>query len=207
MNYNQFTDQIFKILSFMHIGLLFGSFNPIHIGHLIIANSMLDFAKLDEVWLVITPQNPHKINSLLVDKFLRLQMVELAIDDNPKLKASTIEFDMPQPNYTINTLNKLVENYPNFKFSLLIGEDNLTSFDTWKDAKSIKENFKIWVYPRLNQSNLTSQPHPNISVFPCPKIEISSTYIRNNIKNNCSIKYLVTKDVEQFIIMNHLYGK
>lgn len=189
----------------MKIGLLFGSFNPIHIGHLIVANSMLEMAKLDQVWLVITPQNPFKINKIIVDKNIRLKMAKLAIKDNPNLKTCTIEFDMPQPNYTINTLNKLKEKYNKHTFSIIMGEDNLLHFETWKEYEKIVENYEILVYPRSNLVLSQKINHPHIHIYMCPQIEISATMIRNNLKTQKSIQYLVHHKVEKYLQANIIY--
>lgn len=186
----------------MNIGLLFGSFNPIHIGHLIIANTMLEEAKFDEVWFVITPQNPYKINQFLMDENERLKMVNLAIFDHHKLKSSTIEFDLPKPNYTIHTLNILKEKYSNHSFSIIIGSDNLTKLHQWKEAEKIIENFKIVVYPRLNKVSLNDNLHHNIKIYDCPFIDISSTLIREKLKSEKSIKYLVHQDVQSYLEAN-----
>lgn len=186
----------------MKIGLLFGSFNPIHIGHLIIANSMIDMAGLDEVWLVVTPLNPFKKHTELLDEKERLLMVEIAIKSNPKLKSSDIEFGLPKPNYTIDTLMHLQNMYPKHIFYLLMGEDNLVKFDQWKDYERIFENFEVLVYPRPYTPNTQLKIHPRVHIFNCPLLDISSTYVRENIKYGKSIKYLVPENVEEYIMRN-----
>lgn len=186
----------------MKIGLLFGSFNPIHIGHLIIANSMLDLAGMDEVWLVVTPLNPFKKKDDLIAEDQRLKMVNIAIHSNPKLKSSDIEFSLPQPNYTIDTLMYLKEKFPENEFFLVMGEDNLVKFDQWKDYDKIFENFEVLVYPRPYTPNTQLKIHPRVHIFNCPLLDISSTYIRENIKYGKSIKYLVPDSVENYIIQN-----
>ena len=133
----------------MKIGLYFGTFNPIHVGHLIIANHMAEHADLDQIWMVVTPHNPLKKKSTLLDDYHRLQMVHLATEDFPKIKPSDIEFKLSQPNYTVNTLVHLEEKYPNYEFSLIMGEDNLKSLHKWKNYEVILENHEIYVYPRL----------------------------------------------------------
>ncbi len=133
----------------MKIGLYFGTFNPIHIGHLIIANHLAEHTDLDQIWFVVTPHNPHKNKASLLEDYHRLQMVHLATEDYPKIKPSDIEFKLPQPNYTINTLTYLTEKYPNHIFSLIMGEDNLASFHKWKNQDIILQNHDIFVYPRF----------------------------------------------------------
>ena len=174
------------------IGLYFGTFNPIHIGHLTIANHLVEFSNLDEVWFVVTPHNPFKKKSTLLADNHRYQMVELAIEDYPKLKASKIEFGLPQPNYTVNTLIHLNENYPEEEFNLIMGEDNLQSFHKWKNYEVILENHEIYVYPRIYKDKLVSkfENHPKIHKINAPIMEISSTFIRNAIKNHKNVKPL-----------------
>ena len=161
----------------MNIGLFFGSFNPIHIGHLIIANHMVEHSKLDKIWFVVTPHNPHKNKSTLLDDNQRLAMVNLAVENYPKLTSSNIEFNLPQPNYTVNTLVQIAEKYPEYTFSPIIGEDNLKSFHKWKNAEVIVENHDIYVYPRV--TNGSSQHsfvgHEKFHKVNAPIIEISSS--------------------------------
>jgi nicotinate-nucleotide adenylyltransferase len=183
----------------LKIGLLFGSFNPVHIGHLIVANSMLDLAHMDEVWLVVTPLNPFKIKYNLINEDERLKMVKMAIAKNPKLKVSEVEFGLPKPNYTIDTMLYLKEEYPDVNFYLVMGEDNLVKFDQWKDYDKIFENFEVLVYPRPYTPNTQLKIHPRVHIFNCPLLDISSTYIRENIKYGKSIKYLVPEEVEAYI--------
>jgi nicotinate-nucleotide adenylyltransferase len=140
----------------MKIGLYFGTFNPIHVGHLIIANHMAENSDLDQVWLVVTPHNPFKKKSTLLDDYHRLQMAHLATEDFPKLKPSDIEFKLSQPNYTVNTLVHLEEKYPNHEFSLIMGKDNLTSLSKWKNFEVILQNH-IYVYPRIEAKDRTGQ--------------------------------------------------
>lgn len=163
------------------VGLYFGTFNPIHIGHLIIANHLVEFSDLDEVWLVITPQSPFKVKKSLLDNNHRYQMVLEATENYPKLKPSKIEFNLPQPNYTINTLVNLEESHPKgYQFSLLMGEDNLKSFHKWKNYETILENYSLYVYPRISEGKIAHQfkNHPKINWVEAPIIEISSTFIR-----------------------------
>ncbi|PRX57121.1 nicotinate (nicotinamide) nucleotide adenylyltransferase [Flagellimonas meridianipacifica] len=163
------------------IGLFFGTFNPIHIGHLVLANHMVEFSDLDEVWFVITPQSPFKTNQSLLDNHHRYQMVYEAVEDYPKLKPSKIEFDLPQPNYTVNTLTHLYEQYgDSHEFALIMGEDNLKGFHKWKNYEVILENHTIYVYPRISDGKAVAElmKHPKIHRIDAPIMEISSSFIR-----------------------------
>lgn len=191
------------------VGLYFGTFNPIHIGHLIIANHMAEFSDLDEVWFVITPQSPFKVKKSLLDNHHRLRMVEEAIEDNfPKLKASTIEFKLPQPNYTVDTLVHLLEKYGDkHHFSLLMGEDNLKSFHKWKNYEVILEHHDIYVYPRISEGTVNHQflEHPKVHRVDAPIIEISSTFIRKNHKEGKNIRPLVPPKVWTYLDEMNFY--
>ncbi len=167
------------------VGLFFGTFNPIHIGHLVIANHMVEFSDLEEVWFVITPMSPFKVKKTLLADHHRYQMVYEATKDYPKLKPSKIEFDLPQPNYTINTLVHLEERYgKKYGFSLIMGEDNLKGFHKWKNYEAILENHSIYVYPRISDGRIEHQfqDNPKILKADAPIMEISSTFIGKNIK-------------------------
>ena len=202
----------------MRVGLFFGTFNPIHIGHLILANHMANLPELDQVWLVVTPQNPHKIKQSLLADHHRLALVQLAIEDNDKLRASDIEFKMPKPNYTVDTLAYLKEKFPKNKFSLIIGEDNLRTFNRWKNFEVIRDNYPMYVYPRvLTPQELTSELNqfntnqlqtdfPNAHFcLDAPLMKISSTYIRDAIAAKEDVRYLLTKEVEQYIDEMNFY--
>ncbi|MEL1241007.1 nicotinate (nicotinamide) nucleotide adenylyltransferase [Flavobacterium flavipallidum] len=193
----------------MKIGLYFGTFNPIHVGHLIIANHMAEHADLDQVWLVVTPHNPLKKKSTLLDDYHRLQMVFLATEDYPKLKPSDIEFKLSQPNYTVNTLVHLEEKYPNHEFSLIMGEDNLKSFHKWKNYEAILEHHDIYVYPRISaeEENLELKQHPKVHLIDAPVVEISSTTIRKNIKSAKNVRPLLPPKVWEYIDHNLFYKK
>ncbi|MFV8324615.1 nicotinate (nicotinamide) nucleotide adenylyltransferase [Flavobacterium sp. ZS1P14] len=193
----------------MKIGLYFGTFNPIHVGHLIIANHMAEHADLDQVWMVVTPHNPLKKKSTLLDDYHRLQMVYLATEDFPKIKPSDFEFKLSQPNYTVNTLVHLQEKYPNYEFSLIMGEDNLKSLHKWKNYEAILENHEIYVYPRISSEveNLTFKNHAKIHMIDAPVVEISSTFIRDNIKKGKNVKPLLPKKVWEYIDHNNFYKK
>lgn len=197
----------------MKIGLYFGTFNPIHIGHLIIANHMAEHTNLDQVWMVVTPHNPLKKKSTLLDDYHRLQMVYLATEDYPKIKPSDIEFKLPQPNYTVTTLVHLEEKYPHHEFSLIMGEDNLKSLHKWKNYEAILAHHEIYVYPRISteEENLVSpfgdKNHPKIHLIDAPVVEISSTFIRENIKLGKNIRPLVPSKVWAYIDHNLFYKK
>jgi len=191
----------------MKIGLYFGTFNPIHIGHMIIANHMAEFSDLDEVWFVVTPHNPFKKKNTLLADHHRYQMVLRATEDYPKLKSSNIEFDLEQPNYTVNTLAHLYEKYPKHKFSLIMGEDNLQSFHKWKNYEVILQNHEIYVYPRVYEKKVESKfhKHPKVHFINAPIVEISSTFIRNGIKEEKNMKPLLLKSVWKYIDEMNFY--
>ena len=199
----------------MRIGLYFGTYNPIHVGHLIIANHMAERDDMDQVWLVVTPQNPLKSNSNLLADYHRLALVKIAIDDNFNLRASDVEFNLPKPSYTVDTLAHLREQYPEHQFALIMGEDNLRTFHKWKNYEVILERHQIYVYPRpitLAELNNEVAPtkseihdHKNVIVTDSPMMQISSTIIRNKIQNGQSIQYLVTDAVRQYIDEMNFY--
>jgi nicotinate-nucleotide adenylyltransferase len=193
----------------MKIGLYFGTFNPIHIGHLIIANHMAEYSDLDQIWLVVTPHNPHKQKNTLLDDYHRLHMVHLATEDFPKIKPSDIEFKLPQPNYTINTLVHLQEKHPDYEFSLIMGEDNLNSFHKWKNYEAILQHHHIYVYPRLHSGEINTQfeNHPKIHKINAPVVELSSTFIRENIKNNKNVVPMLPHKVWEYVEHNLFYKK
>jgi nicotinate-nucleotide adenylyltransferase len=189
------------------IGLYFGTFNPIHIGHLTIANHMAEFSDLNEVWLVVTPHNPHKKKKTLLDDTHRLSMVRIAVEDYPKLKASTVEFDLPQPNYTVNTLAHLEEQHPGHSFCLIMGEDNLKSFHRWKNYEVILERYAIYVYPRISKGIPDTQllEHPKITKIEAPIMELSSTFIRKSLKKGKNIRPMLPEKVWQYLDEMHFY--
>lgn len=193
----------------MKIGLYFGTFNPMHAGHLIIANHMAEFTALDQIWMVVTPHNPLKKKSSLLEDHHRLQMVFLATENYPKIKPSDIEFRLPQPNYTVHTLAHLQEKFPNYEFSLIMGEDNLNSLHKWKNPEVILQNHDIYVYPRINTeiSSTELANHPKIHRIDAPVIEISSTFIRNSIKTGKNIQPLLPPKVWEYIDHNLFYKK
>ncbi len=189
------------------IGLYFGTFNPIHIGHLTIANHMAEFSDLDEIWMVVTPHNPFKKKNSLLDDHHRYEMVYRATESYPKLKPSDVEFKLPQPNYTINTLAHLQEQYPEYQFNLIMGEDNLKSFHKWKNYDVILENHAIYVYPRIAEGVVENQfkEHPKIHRVDAPIMEISSTFIRKSIAEGKNIRPLLPKEVWQYIDEMNFY--
>jgi nicotinate-nucleotide adenylyltransferase len=187
------------------VGLFFGSFNPIHVGHLIIANTMLEEEAIDEVWFIVSPQNPFKKQKTLAHEFDRIDLVEAAIADHFHMKASDIEFNMPKPSYTSDTLAYLTDKYPDYHFKLIIGEDNLKSFPKWKNHEVILEEFGLLVYPRPNAKPSPLKEHPNVKFIEAPMMDISATFIRKSIKNNKSVKYLVPESVLESIKAKKLY--
>lgn len=189
----------------MTVGLLFGSFNPIHTGHLILANFMATNTDLDTVWLVVSPQNPFKPSNTLLHEFDRLQMVTLAIEDNPNLGVSNIEFSMPKPSYTIDTLTYLQEKYPSYEFVLIMGEDNLPLFPKWKNSERIMQYYKVYVYPRSGSVTTELPELPGVTFVKAPILDISATFIRQCIKEEKSIKYLLPDAVAAYIKVHKLY--
>lgn len=189
----------------MRIGLFFGSFNPIHIGHLIIANTMATTTDLEQVWFVVSPQNPFKKTKSLLHEFDRLDMVERAIADNSRLKATNIEFAMPKPSYTIDTLVRLGEKYPQHSFRLIMGEDNLEQFANWKNYDKILEYYGLYVYPRPKSKESSFKTHSNVRLVEAPLLDISATFIRDNIRANRPIRYMVPDVVEEMIGRKKFY--
>ncbi|REG89148.1 nicotinate (nicotinamide) nucleotide adenylyltransferase [Winogradskyella sediminis] len=191
----------------MKIGLYFGTFNPIHIGHLTIANHLAEHSDLDQVWFVVTPLSPFKKKSSLLDNYHRLEMVHLATQDYDNLRPSDIEFGLKQPNYTIDTLTYLFEKHPNYEFALIMGEDNLKSLHKWKNYELILENHNIYVYPRLSKGTIDTQfnNHPKIIKVDAPIMELSSTFIRNEIKDGKNVRPMLSGNVWQFIDEMNFY--
>ena len=203
----------------MKIGLYFGTFNPIHVGHLVIANYMAEFTDLEQIWLVVTPHNPLKDKSTLLNDRHRFNMVQEAILDNTKLKASDVEFKLPKPSYTITTLTYLQEKYSKHEFSLIMGEDNLRTFHKWYNHEVILEKHKLYVYPRV----LTMQEehevktishdllndyrsHKNVIICDdAPVMKVSSSFIRDAIKNGKDVRYLLTEPVYKYIDEMNFY--
>ncbi|WP_339626536.1 nicotinate (nicotinamide) nucleotide adenylyltransferase [uncultured Maribacter sp.] len=190
------------------VGLYFGTFNPIHIGHLVIANHMVEFSDLNEVWFVVTPQSPFKTKKTLLENHHRYEMVYEATKEYPKLKPCKIEFDLPQPNYTVNTLVHLDEKYSSgYSFSLIMGEDNLKSLHKWKNYETILENYTIYVYPRISEGAVESQfmQHERIKRVNAPIMEISSTFIRREHKKGKNIKPMLPPEVWTYMDEMNFY--
>lgn len=189
------------------VGLFFGTFNPVHIGHLIIANHMAEFSDLEEVWLVVTPHNPFKKKSSLLENHHRLEMVYKACEGYENLKPSDIEFGLPQPNYTVTTLAHLQEKYPTNEFCPIMGEDNLKSFHKWKNYEVILENHQIYVYPRIGTGKPEEKfkDHPKITRVAAPVMEISSTFIRQAVKEEKNIKPMLPAAVWDYIKLMNFY--
>lgn len=174
----------------MKIGLFFGSFNPVHHGHLIIANHIAMTAGLDEVWLVVSPQNPFKKSASLLNENHRYHLVQLAIEGEKKLRASNIEFKLPKPSYTVDTLAYLAEKYPKHRFSIIMGSDGFQNLDKWKNAEAIVKNYPLIIYKRPG-FEIENKLRAAITVADAPMLEISSTHIRYMLKQGLSIRYLV----------------
>ena len=193
----------------MKVGLYFGTFNPIHVGHIIIANHLVEYSDLDEVWMVVTPHNPHKKKSSLLANHHRFELVYLALQKYTKIKPSDIEFKLPQPNYTVNTLAHINEKYPQHEFSLIMGEDNLKSFHKWKNYDIILENHTIYCYPRISNGEIKSkfENHPKIHKIDAPIIEISATLIRQGIKNNKNVAPMLSVETWKYIDEMNFYRK
>lgn len=189
----------------MKVGLFFGSFNPIHIGHLIIANIAYQLTDLDEVWFVVSPQNPFKKNKNLLHEFDRIDLVREAIADEYHFRACDVEFDLPKPSYTVDTLAVLTDKYPQHHFSLILGEDNLSTFGKWKNYRVILEDFGLIVYPRPNSKETDLVSHPNVKMIEAPQMDISATLIRKMVREGKSIRYLVPDAVEALILSRKLF--
>ena len=187
-------------------GLYFGSFNPVHIGHLAIANYMVEFTGLDEFWFVVTPQNPHKQKANLLNDYDRLEMMHLAVEDDDRLQVSDIEFYLPKPSYTVDTLAYLKERNPNRHFKILMGSDNLLNFHKWKNYETIVENYGVFVYPRPGFDKTNVQQHKNIVIAEnAPQMEISSSFIRKSIKNGKDVRHFLPPKVWEYIERKGFY--
>lgn len=189
----------------MKIGLFFGSFNPIHIGHLAIANYMATQTDLKQIWMVVSPQNPLKSKASLANDYDRLHLVQIAIEDNPNLKVSDIEFKLPKPSYTIDTLVFLQEKYPEKEFVLIMGGDNLGSLHKWKNYEILLRDYQIYVYQRPAYDLGELQHHANVRIFDAPQMNISASYLRKCIQNKHSIQYLVSENVYHYLEGSSMY--
>ena len=175
----------------MKVGLYFGTYNPIHIGHLVIANYMVEYSEINQVWFVVSPQSPHKIKNNLLDDYQRLELVNRAIDGDDRMRASSIEFKMPRPSYTIDTLTYLKEEYPAYEFYLIMGSDNLVSLHKWKNAQVILEDYQILVYPRPGFEGSKLLEYKNIQIVEAPLMEISSSAIREAIADGKDVRHFI----------------
>lgn len=189
----------------MKIGLFFGSFNPIHIGHLIIANYVAHYTEVDQVWLVVSPHNPLKSKSDLINMYDRLEMGKLATDNTERIKVSDVELKLPQPSYTIDTLTVLSERFPEHQFHLIMGSDNLVSLKKWKNYEIILRDYKILVYPRPGFVNPELSTHPSVTLTDTPLMEISSTFIRKAIAAKKNVQFFIPDSVLRFIESKNLY--
>ena len=187
-------------------GLFFGSFNPIHNGHLMLAKYILNEYDLAEIWFVVSPQNPFKDKKTLLDEHHRLQLVRLAIEDEPKFKASDIEFKLERPSFTINTLVHLKEKYKR-PFVLLMGADSAASIKKWKNYESILEDYEVYVYPRPSDDVESILKHKNLKIINAPQIELSATYIRQAIKAKKDVRFLLSERVYDYVQEMHFYEK
>lgn len=190
----------------MHIGLYFGSFNPVHTGHLIVANHVIEHTDIDKVWFVVSPHNPLKDAHSLLNEYDRLHLVNLAIEDNPKFRGSNVEFHLPKPSYTIDTLTYLAEKFPLEQFSIILGADSFQNIHRWKNYEQLLLQCSFVVYDRPG-FEIKETYGAKVSILDAPLLQISSTYIRSQIKNNKSIKYVVPQSVEKYILENRYYSK
>jgi len=192
----------------LRTGLFFGSFNPVHVGHLIIANYMATGTPLEEVWLVVSPHNPLKPRVSLAKDYDRLHLVNIAVEDNPLLRACDIEFGLPRPSYTVDTLAYLKERYPNREFVLIMGSDNLATLDKWKNPEVLLRDYRIYVYLRPGYSPGPYAEHPNVQIFEeVPLMQISSSFIRSRIRDGKSVQYLVTEPVLEYLSASGMYSE
>lgn len=191
----------------MKIGLYFGSFNPIHVGHMIIANYMVEFTELDRVWIVISPHNPLKEKKNLLNDYHRLALVRRALGDYSKIEVSNIEFKLPQPSYTIDTLTYLDEKYPQHQFALIMGSDNLETLPKWKNFEKILKKYKIYVYPRKSSNGGMLKNHDQVTITDAPLINISSSFIRAAVKQKKNVYYYLPMSAYEYMTEMHFYEK
>lgn len=189
----------------MKVGLFFGSFNPIHIGHMAIANYMVEYGPIDQLWFVVTPLNPHKKKCNLLADYQRLELVNRAIDGDFRFQACDIEFRLPKPNYTINTLTYLSEKNPSTTFLPIIGSDNYVNLKKWKNWEILIRDYSFLVYPRPGLDHSTTDLKDNFQIIDAPSMEVSSTFIRNAIKANKDVRYFMPKEVYKYINEMNFY--
>jgi len=188
----------------MKIGLFFGSFNPIHHGHLMVASFIANHTDLQQVWLVVSPQNPHKTQSSLLNEYDRLHLAQLAIEDDDQIKVSDIEFKLPKPSYTIDTLTYLEEKYPQHQFCVIMGSDSFQNLPKWKNFEALVKNYQFIVYRRPG-FEITEKYGADVTYLEAPMLELSATLIRNNCKDGITIRYLVPEDVRLEIERNNYF--
>lgn len=190
----------------MKVGLFFGTYNPVHVGHMVIANYMVEFTDLDQVWMIVTPQNPFKQKESMLKDYDRLHLVKLAIGDDLKMKASDIEFGLPQPNYTSNTLAYLEDKFSNHEFVLIMGADNLEHFHKWKNHEHILDAHQIYVYPRLDSDEGGElKNHPKVKMVEAPIMKVSSSFIRQALKDGKDVAHYMPDQVAAYVKEMNLY--
>ena len=188
-------------------GLLFGSFNPIHVGHLMIAGYMFEFSDLNELWFVVSPLNPLKEKHSLLPDHHRLEMVNLAVEDDKRFRSCNIEFKLPRPSYTINTLTYLQDKYPEREFIIISGTDIFPTFHKWKNWEQLLEFYKFYVYPRPGSSDHELTRHPSVKLFNAPMVEISASFIREAIRTGKNMSYYLPEKTYKYIQEMHFYKK
>ena len=191
----------------MNIGLYFGTFDPIHLGHINIANFLIKKGTFKKIWFIVTPQNPVKSNNNISDFIHRYEMVKIQVKDNDNIQGSDIELNLEKPNYTINTLNYLSSKFINYNFGIIIGEDNLINLKYWKDYKKILNNYNVYVYPRETKikENIYLINNENVHIIEAPYVDISSSEIRNIITKKENLSQFISNDIYRYIIKNKLY--
>ncbi|MBN1986443.1 MAG: nicotinate-nucleotide adenylyltransferase [Prolixibacteraceae bacterium] len=189
----------------LKVGLYFGTYNPIHIGHLAIANYMVAFTEIDQLWFVVSPHNPHKKRTNLLDDYQRLEMVHRAVDGDERFRVSNIEFNLPKPSYTIDTLAYLKDKHPDYNFKILMGSDNLENFHKWKNYETIVENYGVIVYPRPGFDKTEYKPHPNITLANAPLMDISSTFIRKAIHDGKDVRHFLPPNTREYLEEMNFY--
>ena len=187
------------------VGIYSGSFNPIHHGHVMLANYLVEFSDLDELWFVVTPQNPLKQKAELLDDNERLKLVQLTVADDPRFSVSDIEMHLPRPSYTINTLNTLSEQYPDGQFVFICGMDSLQNFKHWRDYQKILDNYELLVFPREGYDGGDLADYPSVTVLKTPILEISSTFIRQCIKEGRDVRHFMPEKAFNYLKQNRFY--
>lgn len=190
----------------MKVGLFFGTFNPIHVGHMVIANYMVEYTDIDQLWLIVTPQNPFKQKASLLKDYDRLHLVNIAIGDDQRMRSSDIEFNLPKPNYTSDTLVYLREKFPDHEFALILGADNLSNFHKWKNYEEILKYHELFVYPRLEtQQSGELRHHYRVSYVEAPIMKISSSFIRKAIKEGRNVNFFMPENVGKYVREMNFY--